>query len=113
MSTTSPDLSCILAAAAYVFAFLAIRHLSDPDRRRFRWQHASDLVRDGGIALLFGGMAALYARVVPPIAGVSVVAGLLACWLVASTYLSRRASDEGRAHVEAILSGKYDRGGYR
>lgn len=107
MSTT-PGLSYILAASALVFALFALRHLSDRDRRRFRWQFTSDLVRDGGIALLFGTMAVLFARVVPAIAGVTLTMAVLVSWLVSSTYLSRRAGDEGRAHVEAILSGKYD-----
>lgn len=111
MSTT-PSLSYILAAGALVFALFALRHLNNRDRHRFRWQFTSDLVRDGGIALLFGAMAALYARILPPIAGIALIIAVLVSWLVASTYLSRRAGDEGRAHVEAILAGKYDRGGF-
>jgi uncharacterized membrane protein len=113
MLKTSPDISYILAAAAFAFAILAARQLNDPDRRRFRWQFASGLVRDVGIALLFGAMAAMFAAAIPPVAGIALVLALLVSWLVLSTYFSRRASDEGRAHVEAILSGKYDRGGRR
>jgi hypothetical protein len=108
MSNTSPDISCILVASAYVFAFLAIRRLSDPNRSRFRWQYADDLVRDGGIAALFAIAAALFARALAPAVGIALLFSALVAWLVVSTYLSRRARDEGRAHVEAILAGKYD-----
>jgi hypothetical protein len=113
MTNASPDISYILAAAAFAFAILAARQLNDPDRRRFRWKFASGLARDGGIAMLFGTMTTLFAGAIPPVAGIALVLVLLVSWLVSSTYLSRRASDEGRAHVEAIVSGKHDRGGYR
>ncbi|MHB1798662.1 MAG: hypothetical protein ACYCUI_10205 [Vulcanimicrobiaceae bacterium] len=106
MTHTNLDPSCILAAAAFVSAFLALRHLDDPDRRRLRWRYASALVRDGGVAFLFAAPAVLYACVIPLAAGSALVGLSLLVWVVVSPYLSRRASQEGKAHIEAIMSGK-------
>lgn len=108
--TRSTDLSCILIAIAYIFAFLTIRRLNDPDRRRFRWQYASGLVLDGGIAVLFALLAALYAHALPSVVGACRdrrVAGNV----VLPHATSRHASEESRAGVEDIMNGKHDRGG--
>lgn len=90
--THSFGLSCIFIVAASSLGFLAIRHLNDPDRRRFRWQYASGLFRDAGIAVLFALLATFYARSVPTAVEAALLGALLvACFFLPVTFHGARA----------------------
>lgn len=105
-------LAQILLAGAAAFALILLRQTRTRQPRHYRWHRTNDLVSTGGMALLFGVFAAIFGGVVPAPAGLPLAIVLLVAWLVASSYTSRKASEEGKALVEDIMAGKYDRGGF-
>lgn len=101
----------LMGAAAFALILLRQRGIHEPRCRR--WHRISDLVSTGGLVLLFVAFAAVFAGVIPVVAGLPLGIVLLVAWSVGSSYTSRKASEEGRALVEDIMVGKYDQGGYQ
>ncbi len=110
--THETGLAQILLAGAAAFCLILLRQLRTPQPRHYRWHRKNDLVSTGGLALLFAAFAAVFAGVVPAAVGIPLVVALLVAWLAGSSYTSRKASEEGRALVEEIMAGKFDKGGF-
>lgn len=105
-------LAQVLLAAAAAFALILLRQTRTLRPRHYRWHRTNDLVSTGGLALLFAAFAAVFDGVIPAVVGLPLAIVLLIVWLTASSYTSRKAGEEGKALIEDIMTGKYDKGGF-